>query len=228
MNPPAQMEVVLNFHGIGKPPEGIPATETPYWVSELFFRDIIEMAQSVETENRISVTFDDGNLSDLDIAMPILRDNSLSGSFFVLTGRLNKAGYLGSDHLTRLLDAGMTIGLHGRDHVDWRKLDPDGLGEETEMSRDILQQAAGVKIDSVGIPFGAYNRNVIAVLKHQGFAKIFTSDGGITNTAARIKERNTIRCDMTVDGVRDIILGNETTKNRLRRRASCLVRRYVL
>src|SRR6056297_735130 len=118
---------VLNFHGLGRIPDHVEADERPYWISVTSFEQILdEVIIRRAWGQDVRITFDDGNRTDLEIAAPYLRDRALTATFFVLTGRLKKDGYLMPLDLHSLLDMGMNIGLHGRDHVDWRLLEADG------------------------------------------------------------------------------------------------------
>lgn len=54
-------ELVLTFHGIGAPPEGIPAAERPYWIGRDAFCRVLDQAAGVEGL-QVVATFDDGSL----------------------------------------------------------------------------------------------------------------------------------------------------------------------
>jgi peptidoglycan/xylan/chitin deacetylase (PgdA/CDA1 family) len=218
-------QIVINFHGIGAPPAAIEDDERPYWVDIDMFTKIVERAAP---RPEVSFTFDDGNRSDLEQAAPLLARLGRTGEFFVLTGRLDRAGYLTPADLHALRDMGMGIGLHGRDHVDWRRLDEAALAAETIEARNTLSQAAGCPIDTVSVPFGAYNRSLIKHLFSCGYAAINTSDGGTTDTTASIRNRTSVRCDMSPETIDAIIAGRSAPAAALRRTLSTFARRHLV
>lgn len=221
--------VILNFHGIGMPHDGLPADELPYWIPEARFEAVIQRLAAMRQQGRlVDVTFDDGNKSDLDLAVPILLNAGLKADFYILTGRLSDTRYLSADNIRTLIESGMGIGLHGQDHKDWRQLGQSELHQETGDARQVLASVAGYPIDKVSIPFGAYNARLIRYLKAAGFAAIMTSDGGTTSKTSTIQARTSIRSDMSDRDIENILSGNQSILAALRRKASCFVRRYVI
>jgi peptidoglycan/xylan/chitin deacetylase (PgdA/CDA1 family) len=221
-------QFVLNFHGIGTPHEGVEAAERPYWIDESFFSRIVDLALARPDADRILWTFDDGNRSDLAVGARILSERGRTGQFFLLTGRLNDPRYLSPGDARSLLAMGMQIGLHGRDHVDWRHLASQQLDAETIAARQDLSTAIGAPIGGVAIPFGVYDRRVIAHLKRCGFDRIYTSDGGRSRPDQRICNRTSVRSDMTLERVAALIDDRVSLARKLRRTASTTARRYVL
>ena len=69
---PNDFAVYLTFHGIGEPEGRIPSEERPYWVAADRFDEILGMVRKSGANARI--TFDDGNLSDRTVALPIRRN----------------------------------------------------------------------------------------------------------------------------------------------------------
>src|SRR5690349_7096366 len=95
------------FHGIGTPQRELEPGEAPYWVSEAAFHEVLD---EIAGWPRIRISFDDGNASDLDLALPALVERGLTADFFVLAGRLESEGSLDVDAVRELCRAGMTIG----------------------------------------------------------------------------------------------------------------------
>ena len=126
----------------------------------------------------IEITFDDGNASDADIALPALVERGLSATFFVCAGRVGAPGYLDGAAMGELISAGMRIGSHGWSHLDWRHVDGPQLDQEIDGARRSLADVTGRAIDEVAIPFGRYDRRVIGHLKRSAFGQVFSSDGG--------------------------------------------------
>ena len=220
-------QVVINFHGIGSAHDAVVESERPYWISADQFEAIIDRAQAHPNAKRVRWTFDDGNRSDLVIGARVLAERGMRGAFFVLTGRFDDPLYLSRADTRALADMGMAVGLHGKDHVDWRRLDPATLADETVTARQDLSEAAGQAIDSVAIPFGGYDRRVIAHLRRCNFARIYTSDGGMSHAAQRICNRTSVRNDMSMDRIDALLAGQDRPARRLKRLVSTTVRRHL-
>lgn len=220
-------EILLNFHGLGEPHAGVDPSERPYWISEAFFDAIVTLADR-RSDIPAGFTFDDGNRSDLTLAAPRLARSGRVGNFFVLAGRIGADHYLSDGDIARLCDMGMQVGLHGAHHIDWRKASPETLAEETIAARQRIADSLGRPVTEVAIPFGAYNSKVIGHLKRLGFARIYTSDGGWTDSRARIAARTSIRADMSLADVEAIFDRRESVKRRARRWVSTHLRRHVV
>jgi len=211
---------ILNFHGVGTPGARIEAAERPYWITGDAFHTVIDHLAIWGQQHPIAITFDDGNLSDLEIAAPALAAKGLSAHFFVLTGRLETPGYLSANDLRRLRDMGFIIGTHGQDHLSWPDQSSEVLHREIHTSRDRLQDILGTEITQAAVPFGNYNRNVLAALKAAGFTAVWTSDGGTTNLDAFLRPRTSIRNDMTIDRIRSLLTAPPNPVREIRRAIS--------
>lgn len=177
--------LVLNLHGIGPAPLGVSAGERHYWCGVERFEALLDSVQPLvaETGLPIEITFDDGNLSDATIALPALAKRGLRASFFVCAGRIGQPGYVDASALRELLAAGMAVGSHGWQHVDWRRCDDAALQRETQGALDTLADLIGYRVGAVGVPFGSYDRRVLRQLRRCGVRTVFTSDGGRAATA---------------------------------------------
>src|SRR5207342_3607508 len=88
----------------------------------------------------VQLTFDDGNASDVEIALPSLLERGLSAEFFVLAGLLGEPGRLAADDVRELHGAGMRVGSHGWAHRDWRRIDPSLHAREFSDARQVLAE----------------------------------------------------------------------------------------
>ncbi len=137
--------LVLNLHGIGPAASGVPAAEQPYWCSVERFEALLDSVRPLAAESGlpIEISFDDGNLSDATIALPALATRGLRASFFVCAGRIGQPGYLDAMALRELVAAGMVVGSHGWQHVDWRRCDDAALQRETQGAMEPIADVIG-------------------------------------------------------------------------------------
>lgn len=194
-------EVILNFHGVGPMLRDVSGGERDCWLETDRFAEILDCVQGAP---HVQLTFDDGNASDFEVALPLLLERKLTATFFVCSQRLDQPTFLRRDQVTGLLTRGMRIGSHGAAHVPWRGLPDPVLQEELGGSRAILEQVCGRTVDTAACPFGSYDRRVLAALRRAGYRATYTSDGG-TVRDAWLKARTTVTSSMPVAKVRQLV-----------------------
>ncbi|MEZ5775991.1 MAG: polysaccharide deacetylase family protein [Hyphomicrobiaceae bacterium] len=173
--------LVLNFHGLGEPERQISDSERRYWLAASVFAETLAVAAELEHELgiRLAFTFDDGNISDIRIAAPLLLQHGRPATFFVLADRIGTEGSLAIGDLRDLAAAGFAIGSHGAAHVPWTKVAGRDLHREIVEARERIAAAAGAGIASASAPFGLFDRPVVAAVRAAGFARLMTSSGGL-------------------------------------------------
>jgi peptidoglycan/xylan/chitin deacetylase (PgdA/CDA1 family) len=186
----------LCFHGIGRPGRALEPDEERYWIEPEQFEEMLGVARRYPF---IRITFDDGNASDVEHALPALLRSGLTATFFVCAGRLDQPGSLSSVDVRDLVGAGMTIGSHGLAHRPWRAVDDEQLRDEMNASQ-IIAEAAGIQVREAACPFGSYDRRVLRALRRHGFTRVYTVDEGHAKRDAWLQSRYTIRsCDSPAD-----------------------------
>jgi hypothetical protein len=214
-------EVILNFHGIGNPSRQLTESEVSYWISAERFREIIDLCTFYDgSPFQVKLTFDDGNQSDVEIALPFLLSRKLAAKFMILSNYFDKPGFLSGDAVRDLANAGMTIGTHGLNHVAWPAISEAELRAELDESVAKLELLTGNRITVAGIPFGMYNRRVLAALRQRGFAEVYTSDGGIARSNSWLRPRTSVRSDMSNNDLERLLSGLISWRSELRRRIS--------
>jgi peptidoglycan/xylan/chitin deacetylase (PgdA/CDA1 family) len=181
---------VLTFHGLDTPGRALPDGELDVWLPR---RDFCAVLDLVKGRQDVVITFDDGNRSDIDVALPALLDRGLRGVFFPTAGSLDRPGYLRAADVRTLVDEGMEIGTHGMSHRSWCGMSADEAAEELVDATELLAEAAGRAIELAACPYGAYDRTALGRLRRAGFVHVMTSDGGPTSRDAWLQPRNTLR-----------------------------------
>ena len=173
------------FHGIGSPGRTIDTDEANYWVSrDAYLRILDELATWPAT----TISFDDGNASDVEIGLPALAERGLSAMFFVLAGRLDTAGSLSTDEVAALQRAGMGVGTHGMDHISWRSMPPGVRERELVEARATIAAIVG-EVTEAALPRGQYDRTTLAWLRRLGYGTVHTSDRRPAVTGAWLQPR---------------------------------------
>lgn len=217
----------LNFHGIGTPARDLEPGEAPYWLTTAQAIKIFDHVAAAPDPLRYVLTFDDGNLSDHDIALPALVERGLSATFFVLTGRIGAPGSLDGEHIRALRDAGMRIGSHGIAHVTWPTLTDADLWHELSTSRAELERICNGPITEAGIPFGRYDARVLRALRKAGYTAAYSSDGGLMRRKNWLKARSSLRTDAAPAKTEALLAGRQSVPRRLRRLLGMARRRWL-
>ena len=189
---------ILNLHGIGPPPEWVRSDERKVWVDIDRFERLLD---TFAGRQDVRITFDDGNASDVEVALPLLAERGLTATFFPCAGLLGVKGYCTPAQIRELADTGMTIGSHGWEHRPWRGLRGTSLMQELQDAQARLEDVTGRRIDQAACPFGAYDRHVLGKLAAAGFERVYTSDGGAAREDGWLRARNTILNHESADDV---------------------------
>jgi peptidoglycan/xylan/chitin deacetylase (PgdA/CDA1 family) len=186
----------LNFHGIGSPKgRDFGAGEREFWATPAILDATLDAAVS---RANLTLSFDDGNTTDVEVVLPALAERGLSATFFIVPDWLGTPGFLTEADVRTLAQSGMTIGNHGLAHQIWTELTPDELSQEVSEGRHRLEGLAGAEVKTLAIPYGTYDDPVLQLLREHGYEHVYTSDGGIADRAAWLQPREHLRADHTL------------------------------
>ena len=214
--------VNLTVHGIGPTSRELSQEDRAAWVDVARFEQVLDAAVG---RHDVRITFDDGNASDLEIALPRLLERGLRAEFFVLPGLFGEPGWLDAAGVRELHRAGMLIGSHGWAHRDWRRIDAAQARQEFVDAHRVLAELIGRQVSRVAIPFGSYDRRVLARLRATNVTRVYTSDGGRARPAGWLQARNSLRHDIGPDWTRQVLDGRPAPAVRARRIAARAVKR---
>ena len=101
--------------------------------------------------------------------------------------------FLTWDEAREMLAGGMAIGAHTHTHPMLSKLSEDEQRRELMLSRDIIGEKLGIKVDSLAYPFGsptAFTRKTEQIAGELGFRCAFSYYGNMTNDRQNIERFN--------------------------------------
>jgi peptidoglycan/xylan/chitin deacetylase (PgdA/CDA1 family) len=145
------------------------------------------------------VTFDDGYLSVLELAKPILDRLELPATVFVPTAFMERRQpllwpgvdrWLDSpfrdelegmcwDDLRKLTELGWEIGSHTRTHPRLTQLDDEAAGEEIERSRRDCERELGISCTSLAYPYGAADQRIADAAGSAGYVAAAVLSSGL-------------------------------------------------
>lgn len=127
---------------------------------------------------QLVITFDDGDVSNVEVALPLLAERGFTAHFFITSGFIDQPGMLSSADVRTLADAGMGIGSHGATHLFLEDLGPEALDAELRESRLRLQQASGRDVTSLALPGGRGGERERRVATAMGYQHLLGSVPG--------------------------------------------------
>lgn len=125
----------------------------------------------------VGITFDDGNKSDYQHALPIMAQYGFKGTFFICGERVG--GEMPAEKVRGLYAAGMHIGSHAMHHLFMTTL--DAATEETELlrSRELLEGLVGEPVVHFAPPGGRWSSRTKKALQKTGYVAVSSSRYGL-------------------------------------------------
>jgi peptidoglycan/xylan/chitin deacetylase (PgdA/CDA1 family) len=196
--------------------------EDIYWISTEFFREILDLVAPRPT---VRLSFDDGNASDVEVALPALLERRLTAAFYPIAARIGQAGFVDSDGLRALVAAGMTVGSHGMWHRPWRGMTDQQLSEELVAARRVIVDDTGVPVDAAACPLGSYDRKVLRRLRRLGYRRVYTSDRARAKDRQWLQPRFSVRNTDSMETVRTIVTRQPDLRPRMMSSARIMAKR---
>lgn len=129
----------------------------------------------------IILTFDDGYQNFYDNAYPEIVKRDMKAVVFVITGFINKSGYMTQDQIKTAANKGIEIGDHTINHIDLSKASYDKAELEISNSKKTLESILETKIVSFCYPAGKYSADTENIVENAGLDFAVTTKNGITN-----------------------------------------------
>lgn len=163
------------------------------WLSShglaISLEDVIAFVRGKRTlkDDSVLVTIDDGCVSTLEIALPILQKYRVPAVAFVTSSLIGMGElglperYMSWDELRACAKAGLTIGSHAYSHRSLGQMPIEDARDEVRRSRDRLEAELGRKVISFAYPFGThgdFNAGTDRELMAAGYEVAFNSQHG--------------------------------------------------
>lgn len=170
-------------------------------------------ALAPNANNRLAISFDDGNVGQAARAFPALVANGMAATFFITTEWVGQSGFATWQQLREMRDAGMAIESHTHTHPFLSELSALRLRDELARSRDILAEQLGAAPTMIALPGGDAPRAELRPLfAQEGYTVIATSRWGVNfasnDETPRSIRRCTVRGEPTDDAFLSIATGD--------------------
>jgi peptidoglycan/xylan/chitin deacetylase (PgdA/CDA1 family) len=125
----------------------------------------------------VCLTFDDGTTDHRRVA-ELLSSHDLTGTFFVITGRLGTPGYLSEADVRSMAAQGHRLASHSVTHRHLTLLRAAELADELAASRRHIEALAQRTVDWFAPPGGVYSKATIEAVLRAGYKVVRTMDWG--------------------------------------------------
>lgn len=179
---PASSSLLSTFHVL-QPAEGSPqavmyhlVVEEPFTGNaELFYRpaDFEAQLQALNDAGytflfadqrekaagpSVILTFDDGYADNYTTVFPLLKKYNAKATIFMVSGQVDKEGYLTADQLREMADSGyVLIGSHTVTHRALPDLPAEEVQRELADSQQALAELLGREVTAFAYPYGAWD-----------------------------------------------------------------------
>jgi len=192
---------ILCYHKIEPVPAGARIRGL-YLEPSLFRRQIQELSGagfsfslpgSHTPSQSVAVTFDDGFLSNLEAAVPVMKEIGARAINYLVADRIGKTSdwetaeggearsLMDEAQVRDWLSAGNWIGAHTCTHPRLSKIPRDRAREEIFSSKRMLEDRFGQPIEHFAYPFGDYDDAVVEMVREAGFKTACTMDRGVND-----------------------------------------------
>ncbi|MBL8012457.1 MAG: polysaccharide deacetylase family protein [Candidatus Omnitrophica bacterium] len=187
--------------------------------------------QAKETSNftnkDVVITFDDGELNNHKVALPILKKFGFTAYFFIIVSRVGRKGYMTWEEIKELHDQGMIVGSHGLSHQILTSLLDSQIDEELRASKRTIEVNLDIPVDTISIPRGFCNEALIQKAYELGYKTIFISDRP-ADVKSPCLSRIAVKNNWKVRELQNAILGKKTVTQRaflsLKKFSKCILK----
>ena len=130
-------------------------------------------------EKPIVLTFDDGYADNYTTMLPILESRKMTAVVYVITNELGHAGYMTLEQVKDMQRRGVEIGSHTADHLALTSLDPTTRLRQIRESKTFLEWSGLATIYSLSYPNGAFDDEIIELLKREQYLTAVTGNAGL-------------------------------------------------
>lgn len=181
---------VLTYHGLAcEQQQGMSLRERKYWVPPVRFREQLAVLGQEHYEcmtvsrfwvtpgaagsrKSVVLTFDDGRISDYEIAFPALMEAGLPATFFVNTASIGAPGHVTWPQIREMSQAGMSFQSHSHNHLYLSPLPIPELRYQLEYSKRMLEDQLGAAVAFLAAPYGDLSKSVIAGALEAGYSAV--------------------------------------------------------
>ncbi|MET1181565.1 polysaccharide deacetylase family protein [Peribacillus simplex] len=172
-----------------------------------------EEAYLVLTENRMPsekcvwLTFDDGYTDNYTEAFPILKENDMKATVFMIGKSIDKGHHLTEDQMLVMSRNGISIESHTINHLELNRM--TAVQQEAEMvqSKELFDRMLDQDTTVLSYPVGRYNEESLALSEEAGYKMAVTTEPGGASRDQGMHALHRVRISpgLSVDGFASLV-----------------------
>ena len=140
--------------------------------------ELLRAREEGRARGLVGLTFDDGYADFLDHAVPLLEKYRMTGTLYVVAGRLGGANdwddgprlpIMDADQVRAVAAAGHEVGSHTMTHPRLAGADPADLAGEVVESRRVLEDVLQAEVPGFCYPYGSYDAAAAEAVRAAGY-----------------------------------------------------------
>jgi len=187
---PQSGTIVLCYHGVTKDQRERFARQMHMVESRaIAIKDLNNMQKHVQQVPTICVTFDDAFTNLIPNVIPTINELQIPITIFIATKSIGSFpvwlnGTKHPDSCEMVMTASqilalkknplITFGSHTSNHPCLSELPKEKIREELRSSRNTLERILNDQIDTLALPHGDYNKDVLQIAREERYKSIFT------------------------------------------------------
>ncbi len=128
--------------------------------------------------NSVIITFDDGDEAFYTKVYPLLLKYQIPAAVFVITGWIDRPGYLSWRQLRVMSPEVVTIGSHTVSHRYLPDIPLDEVRKEFVESRQVLERELKRPVSFLSYPVGGFSVDIAGLAQEAGYMAAFTTNRG--------------------------------------------------
>ncbi len=215
---------VLMYHGIHDVPGRDGCFDAVYsitcnqfeqqmqWLADNGYNTVTcaEITDLPPNEKAVVITFDDGDLSNYTVSLPVLQKFGMTAEYFITTDWIDTEHYMSPAQLRALDEAGMSLQSHAVTHRYLNDLSDEEILEELRGSKKLLEQILGKQVTGLALPGGRGGDKVVRMAREQGYLYLCNSELGINTGKSDpfALKRIAVTRQMGMESFKRLVAGN--------------------
>ncbi|MED3908155.1 polysaccharide deacetylase family protein [Peribacillus simplex] len=172
-----------------------------------------EEAFLVLTENRLPsekcvwLTFDDGYTDNYTEAFPILKENDMKATVFMIGKSIDKGHHLTENQMVEMSRNGISIESHTINHLELNRMTAKQQEAEMVQSKELFDRILDQDTTVLSYPVGRYNEESLRLSEEAGYKMAVTTEpgGALRDQGMNALHRVRISPGLSVEGFASLI-----------------------
>jgi len=129
------------------------------------------------TTGSTALSFDDGHISNYELALPILETHNCRAIHFLSASWIGRRdNFMDWNQVRELHKAGHEMQSHSWSHPFLTECKDEDLELELTRSKEVIEDRLGVEVTAISMPGGRWDRRVVRACAMAGYQRIYLSD----------------------------------------------------